>query len=169
MRTLPPASILLFALASSASLSSCILPLGTSKCRASPAQQLLIEINEARARAGVSPVWPNVRLARAAEAHAQALVRGEASGHLGPNGSDPLQRITDAGYLPLAFGENIAMGSLAPRLIVQAWLESPGHRLVLLDPQVREVGLGGVLDSDNPIWVADFGSGKESTETRCHP
>ena len=169
MRTPPLVTILWFALAASASMSSCILPLRTSGCRANPAQQLLIEINGARARAGVPPVWPNVRLARAAEAHAQALAEGGASGHFGPTGSDPLQRITDAGYLPLAFGENIATGSLAPRLIVEAWLASPGHRLVLLDPAVQEVGLGGVLDSDPPIWVADFGSGREISETRCHP
>ena len=169
MRAPPLVTILWFALASSASLSSCILPLRTSECRANPAQQLLFEINEARAREGIPPVWPNVRLSKAAEAHAQALAEGEALGHFGATGSDPLQRITDAGYLPLAFGENIAMGSLAPRMIVEAWLLSPGHRLVLLDPAVQEVGLGGVLDSAPPIWVADFGSGREVTETRCHP
>lgn len=169
MRATLRAKIPWFVLASSAFLSSCITPLRPSRCEANPAQQLLIEINEARAREGVPPVWPNALLAGAAEGHAQALAEGTASGHFGPAGSDPLQRITDAGYLPLAFGENVAMGSLVPRLVVEAWLRSPGHRLVLLEPSYREVGLGGVLDPDHPIWVADFGGALESPETRCHP
>lgn len=169
MRAPPLIFTLWCGLAASAFLSSCIPAVRTSACSANPAQQLLIEINDARARAGVSPVWPDVRLARAAQAHAQALAEGTASGHFGPDGSDPLQRITDAGYLPLAYGENTAEGSLVPRLIVEAWLRSPGHRMVLLDPSVQEVGLGGVLEPDRPIWVADFGSGRESAETRCHP
>ena len=162
-------SILCYAFAPTIFLSGCILPLRTPTCGANPAQRLLNQINEVRAREGVPPVWPNVLLARAAQAHAQAIADGEATGHFGPHGSDPLQRITDAGYRPRAFGENIAMGSSAPRLVVEAWMRSPGHRQVLLDPLVQEVGLGGVLDPDYPIWVADFGSGRESAETRCHP
>ena len=169
MRAPPLVFILCFALASSAFLSSCILPRGTPECRANPAQQLMVEINEARARADVPRVWPDARLARAAQGHARALAEGKASGHFGPDGSDPLQRINDAGYRPLAFGENVAEGSQAPRLIVEAWLRSPTHRQVMLDPSVQEVGLGVVLDPDHPIWVADFGSGTEQSEIRCHP
>ena len=41
--------------------------------------------------------------------------------------------------------------------------------MVLLDPAHQEVGLGGVLDPDRPIWVADFGSEREPPQTRCHP
>jgi uncharacterized protein YkwD len=128
-----------------------------------------VEINEARDQAGVPPVWPDARLARAAQGHAEALAEGRGSGHVGPDGSDPLKRIGDMGYLPQAYGETVATGSLDPRLIVEAWLRSPGHRQVLLDPSVEEVGLGGVLDPDHPVWVADFGAGPEPGRNRCHP
>ena len=113
-------------------------------------------------------MWPNALLMRAGQSHAQALADGTASGHFSADGSDPLERITDAGYLPRAFGENTATGSSAPERIVRAWLESPGHRAVLLDPMQEEVGLGGVLDTDRPVWVADFGASRESSEVRCH-
>lgn len=158
-----------FILASCALLSGCASMLRLPECAANPAQNLLGEINEVRAREGVPPLRPNVLLARAAEAHARSLAGGDASGHLGSDGSDPLQRITDAGYPPLTFGENTATGSSAPRRIVEAWLASPGHRLVLLDPSYEEVGLGGALDTDRPVWVADFGSQSEPPDTRCHP
>jgi uncharacterized protein YkwD len=169
MRTPQLALYRCFLLASSAILSGCTLLPRVSECEANPAQQLLVEINEVRVREGFPPVWPNLLLASAAEAHAQALAKGEATGHFGPEGSDPLQRISEAGYLPLAFGENTAMGSSDPRLVVEAWLASPGHRQVMLDPSVQEVGLGGVLDPDHPVWVANFGSQVESPTTRCHP
>lgn len=156
-------------LASAALLSGCIAPLQVSECPSNPAQYLLIEINAARSQERVPPLWADVRLARAADSHARALAEGEATGHFGLDGSDPLERMEDAGYLPQAFGENIAQGSVAPTLIVQAWLESPGHRVVLLDPAHEAVGLGGVLDTDHPIWVADFGAEKEPPTARCHP
>lgn len=169
MRASPPALILSLALAASVFLAGCVTLPRVSECAANPAQDLLVELNEARAREGVPPVWPNALLIRAAEAHAQALAAGTASGHVGADGSDPLERITDAGYLPRAFGENTATGSSSPGRIVGAWLVSPGHRAVLLDPSLEEIGLGGVLDTDRPVWVADFGARRESSDVRCHP
>lgn len=169
MQTKGAVQILWFALALPAFLFSCTTPLRVAQCAGNPAQDLLDEINEARARENAPPLWADVLLAKAAEAHAQALAAGEASGHFGPDGSDPLKRIEGTGYLPRAFGETIAMGSSAPRLIVEAWLLSPGHRQILLDHSYKEVGLGGVLDSDNPIWVASFGSELEPPKTKCHP
>lgn len=169
MRALKLIQNLWLPVASTIFLSSCIAPLRVSECRENPAQGLLYEINQARSQAGVPPLWANIRLAEAADAHAEALAEGKATGHFGHDGSNPLKRIEDAGYLPQAFGENIAQGSLAPRLVVAAWLASPGHRQVLLDPSFQDIGLGGVLDPDHPIWVADFGSQKEPPKAKCHP
>lgn len=150
-------------------LFGCSLPLRTRSCQENPAQRFVREINEVRDAAGVNPVWPNPLLAQAAQGHAEALSEGRAEGHFGIDGSDPLQRITAEGYLPLAFGENVAFGGADPGLVVEAWLRSPAHREVLLDPSVHEVGLGGMLSLDRPIWVANFGSGREEATERCHP
>jgi uncharacterized protein YkwD len=150
-------------------LCGCLPAFRASECEPNPAQALLGEINRVRRDEGIPPVWPNLLLAKAAEGHAVALSRGEAEGHFGADGSDPLTRIRASGYLPVAFGETIAIGSTAPNLVIEAWLRSPTHRAVLLDPSVDEVGLGGFLEIDEPIWVADFGKGREPGRTRCHP
>ena len=168
MRASPPALTLTPAFAASVFFAGCVTLPRVSECAANPAQDLLVEVNGARAREGVPPVWPNTLLIRAAQAHAQELADGKASGHVGADGSNPLERITDAGYLASAFGENTATGSSDPEPIVAAWLTSPGHRAVLLDPSLEEIGLGGVLDTDRPVWVADFGARRESSEVRCH-
>ena len=150
------------------SLPGCATLPQASECDANPAQALLIEINQARTQEGVPPVWPSPVLIRAAQAHAQALADGTAEGHFSADGSDPLERMTAAGYLPIAFGENTATGSSTPARIVAAWLASPGHRAVLLDASLEEIGLGSVLDIDRPVWVADFGTQQESSDVRCH-
>lgn len=168
MKVLLHLSILFLALCS-VLLVGCLSAFRVAECPANPAQDLLEEINEARVTAGVLPVRPNLLLAVAAQGHARALSRGRAIGHRGNDGSDPLMRITDAGYQPVAFGENVAAGTRSPVLIIQAWLRSPAHRDVLLDPAVREVGLGGMPESDPPVWVADFGASREDAEARCHP
>ena len=160
---------LFITLASFFTFSGCVTPLRVAECELNPAQNLSNEMNRARSQEGVPLLWANLRLASAATAHAHALAEGRASGHIGADGSDPLKRIEEAGYLPRGFGENVAIGTLAPELIVKAWLESPAHREVLLAPSYLEVGLGGVLDSDRPIWVADFGSEREPPKTKCHP
>ena len=169
MRASTPVLMLSLGLAASVFLAGCAALPRVSECAANPAQDLLVEVNAARAREGVPPVWPNALLIRAAQGHAQALADGTASGHFGADGSGPLERITDVGYPPSAFGENTATGSSAPDRIVGAWLASPGHRAILLDPSYEEIGLGGVLDTDRPVWVADFGARKESSDVRCHP
>lgn len=169
MRYRNPMLLLAIAFSTPLSATSCFLARGISPCDPNPAHALLLEINRVRALEGVGPVRPNHMLAQAAQRHADALQRGEGGGHFGADGSDPLLRITDAGYRPQAFGENIAWGSLTPDRIVQAWMDSPGHRLVLLGPDYDEVGLGGILDQGRPIWVADFGTQPEESAGRCHP
>lgn len=160
--------IFIFVLAPSYFLSSCAKQFGIPACEPNPAQNLLDGINQARGHLGAPPLWANESLANAAQGHAQAVSEGKAEGHVGLNGSDPLQRIEGAGYAPRAFGENVAVGTERPEVVIGAWLASPSHRTVLLHHSYQEVGLGGVLDSERPVWVANFGSEHQPPKTKCH-
>lgn len=56
--------------------------------------------------------------------------------------------------------ESIAAGYTTPAAVLEAWLAHPGHRANLLDPAVREVGIGYVFSSTayyQHYWVLDFG------------
>jgi uncharacterized protein YkwD len=57
-----------------------------------------------------------------------------------------------------AAGEIIAMGGVSPRRMVRMWLNSPGHRKILLSRKYRLAGVGAYL-GDNDAWygVVDFG------------
>jgi len=168
MRHLISLAFLCMCLGVSVGLTSCASSMGLAPCQPNPAHDLLAEINRIRAIEGIPPVRPNPLLAQAAQAHAVNLGEREGNGHFGPEGSTPLDRISEAGYLPMAFGENIAWGTFTPQETVQAWMDSPGHRMVLLDPTYDELGLGGVLNPRRPIWVAKFGARREKATGRCH-
>ena len=65
-------------------------------------------------------------------------------------GSMPWDRMTDAGYTGWSYAaENIAAGYSTPEAVMAAWMGSSGHRANILSTDVREIGIGYVLqDTD---------------------
>ncbi len=47
--------------------------------------------------------------------------------HMGSNGLKASERITNAGYVWNAMGENIAAGQATVAAVMNGWLASPGH------------------------------------------
>jgi uncharacterized protein YkwD len=52
-----------------------------------------------------------------------------------------------------AVGENIAVGQLTPKEVIQDWMNSPGHRKNILHSEFAEIGIGLFGD----YWVQNFG------------
>ncbi len=61
--------------------------------------------------------------------------------------SDVLDRC-DARYA----GETLGRGAMTPRKLVRMWMQSPGHRAVLLSSKSRRIGVGATPDADGR-WV----------------
>lgn len=53
-------------------------------------------------------------------------------------------------------GEVIARGALTPREVVNAWMRSDGHRIVLMRRKARRVGVGVVQDGARLVIVANL-------------
>ena len=120
-------------------------------------------LNGERADRGLPPLAPNPKLATAATAYAQDLVDGSYFSHTGRDGSNVLVRIRRVGYLPpnadWRLGENLAWGTGAlatPAAIMQAWMNSPGHRENILNADYREIGVGVV--TGNPAKTDGAGA-----------
>jgi uncharacterized protein YkwD len=135
------------------------------------AEATLCLLNGERADHGLAPLAANPRLTQAATAYAADLVAGSYFSHTGRDGSDVLDRIRGAGYLPrgaaFVLGENLAWGSGAlatPGAIMNAWMNSPGHRDNILNPEFREIGVGIVagnpkaLDGRGATYATEFGA-----------
>ena len=109
-------------------------------------------INRARAKHGAPALRHNASLSRSAKRYARHLLRTGKFGHAG--------RIrADGGFTHL--GELLARHrGREPRRsrTVRAWLQSPGHRPVLLGNQFRLVGVGRVKGRRRTIWVVHMGA-----------
>lgn len=105
--------------------------------------------NQVRARNGLQKARANATLSGVAAAHARDMERNGYFSHLSQDGSRPAQRVTRAGYSWSFVAENIASGLATRGSVVDAWLDSPTHREAMLDPRVREFGIGRYDDT----WV----------------
>jgi uncharacterized protein YkwD len=128
-------------------------------------------MNQRRRNNGLEKLVVNVKLQRAATGHSRSMDAGNYFDHNSPNGSDPISRIQDTGYLAgarsWAIGENIRWGSGGlgtPRVAVQEWMNSSSHREIMLSRRYRQVGIGVAIGSpvggpgnDAAIYTADFG------------
>ncbi|WP_208641500.1 CAP domain-containing protein [Micromonospora arborensis] len=111
--------------------------------------------NQARAKAGVPPLKINELLRQAARSHSTDMARRGFFSHIDPDGATPFDRMRSHGYAQPG-AENLAMGQSRPHEVIHAWLNSPGHRANLLNPEFSVIGVGLHLDS-GPWWTQNFG------------
>jgi len=109
--------------------------------------------NIERSKVGVSPLRFNPQLTAAAQAHTDLMARYNKLEHQLPG--EPLfsDRFKQAGYYWSAAAENIANGQSSPEAAVQSWMNSPPHRVNLLNPAYQDLGVGYA----NTYWTQDFG------------
>ena len=111
-------------------------------------------LNEERARRGLRTLVEHPLLTLAARRHAydvginQVPKGPEYCSHTGTDGTSPLDRLAWAGYPGRFGGEAIHCGTHEVYPALQWLLGSPGHRNILLNPDLVEVGVGAhpVLD-----------------------
>jgi uncharacterized protein YkwD len=122
---------------------------------------MLCLVNQTRASAGLRPWRGERHLARAASRHAADMARRNYFAHVSPSGKSPLARARAAGWRG-GVGEVIAWGCgplASPRATLNAWLNSPPHRAILLGGgKAAGVGvkkLGGC--GGRAYWVIDVG------------
>lgn len=106
-------------------------------------------VDERRRDAGRKAWRGDDRLDLAARRHAADMVERHYFAHESPGGRDHMDRIRRTGWgnrrARWRAGEALAWGSGrggTPRSLVTAWMNSPGHRQILLDPGYDTVGLG---------------------------
>lgn len=99
-------------------------------------------VNEERAKEGLAPLGTFDTLTQAAAIRAPELV--ELFSHTRPNGSTCFTALDETGARRGAHtcGENIAAGSPTAAEVVDLWMNSPGHRANILNPDFTHIGVG---------------------------
>jgi uncharacterized protein YkwD len=120
--------------------------------------QVVALVNKERASAGCDPLTEDAQLLKAAQAHSDDMAARNFFDHVNPDGADPGQRITAAGYKWSTYGENIAKGQQTPEAVMDSWMNSPGHRANILNCSFKDIGVGIHTGSGGPWWTQDFGA-----------
>ncbi len=101
--------------------------------------------NLERRAIGVPPLRWNLQMTHAARWYSWDSTENRPwgfCGHQDTQGHWPDYRIKAFGYLGFGGAENAFCGYVTPEDAVRGWMNSPGHRGNILDPNSREIGLG---------------------------
>lgn len=130
-------------------------PTPTATPTVTPGQDLdrLIALTNAeRTARGLPALVKDERLMAAAGRHSLDMATNNFFSHTGSDGSDPDDRIRDAGYTCGAWGENIGAGYRTPEEAIAGWMASPDHRDNILSANFRHIGVGYAYHA-----AADYG------------
>ncbi|WP_194913161.1 CAP domain-containing protein [Catenulispora rubra] len=112
--------------------------------------------NDQRVAHGCPALRDDPRLRAAAIAHSVDMRARNYFAHNTPDGVTPWTRIEAQGYSDPS-AENIAMGQQTPQSVVDAWMNSPGHRANILNCSSKAIGVGVQFGPNGPWWTQDFG------------
>lgn len=103
--------------------------------------------NYYREQESLTKLTINNDLTSAAQSKVQDMFAQQYFEHVSPTGVSPDQLVLSAGYKYKVTGENLALGDFKDEKdLVDAWMNSPGHRANILNPDYIEIGVASGLD-----------------------
>lgn len=99
-------------------------------------------VNEIRTENGLKPLTANWELSRIARYKSEDMSGNRYFSHTSPTYGTPFQMIRAFGLSYRSAGENIAYGQRTPAAVVNAWMNSSGHRANILNASYTQIGVG---------------------------
>ncbi len=136
-------------------------PPGAATLARMRARTLMLQVirltNARRATAGCTALAVDPHLTTASLRQSWYMARTRLFSHVWRDGSTFVARTRAAGYRQPA-GENIAWGYLTAPEVVEAWMQSPGHRANILNCGAKSIGAGVAYAADGtPYYTQVFG------------
>ena len=118
-------------------------------------EQRVVElVNDIRVKNGLSALKLNNKLSEVARMKSQDMKDKRYFSHNSPTYGSPFDMMKQFGISYRTAGENIAMGQQTPEIVVNAWMNSEGHRANILNASFKEIGMGYVADGN--YWTQMF-------------
>jgi len=115
------------------------------------------QTNVQRAKYGLPPLKENATLDVTAKKKVEDMFSNQYFAHASPNGLGVDDLAKNSGYEFIAIGENLAMGNFEnDEVLVQAWMDSPGHRENILNNRYQEIGVSVIKGTfeGKTTWLA---------------
>jgi uncharacterized protein YkwD len=119
--------------------------------------------NQARQNNGNLPaLTENQKLDQDAQNKLKDMFARQYFEHVSPDGKGPADQAATVGYQYVIIGENLALGNFKnDAALVEAWMNSPGHRANILNVKYQEIGVavGKGAFEGKTVWLAvqEFG------------
>ncbi|WP_146818616.1 SafA/ExsA family spore coat assembly protein [Halobacillus faecis] len=104
--------------------------------------QVIDLTNQERAKNGLPALKANWQLSRVARYKSRDMANKNYFSHTSPTYGSPFDMMRDFNISYNRAAENIAAGQRTPQEVVNGWMNSPGHRKNILDPNLRQIGVG---------------------------
>jgi uncharacterized YkwD family protein len=111
-------------------------------------------VNEIRRSNGLSELTLNEELSRVARIKSEDMAKNNYFSHNSPTYGSPFDMMKRFGISYRAAGENIAKGQRSAQAVVDAWMNSEGHRANILNPSFTRIGVG--FTSNGYHWTQMF-------------
>ena len=111
-------------------------------------------VNDIRIKNGLNKLTENWELSRVARYKSQDMKDNNYFSHTSPVYGSPFDMIKNFGISYRSAAENIAKGQNTPQAVVNAWMNSSGHRVNILNPSYTHIGVGYV--SNGNYWTQMF-------------
>lgn len=124
----------------------------TNNAGSATANEVVDLVNDERSSNGCDPVHVDGQLTAAAQEHSDDMAARDYMAHESPEGEGPGDRANRHGYN--AWGaENVAKGQQSAQQVMDAWMNSEGHRANILNCDLQAIGVG---EADS-AWTQKFG------------
>ncbi|MDY0395785.1 CAP domain-containing protein [Virgibacillus halophilus] len=117
-------------------------------------QQVVDLTNQERAKEGLKPLKADVELSKVAREKSHDMAVNGYFSHNSPTYGSPFDMMKSWGISYNTAGENIAKGQKTPQEVVNAWMNSEGHRANIMNPKFTKIGVG--YSSQGNIWTQQF-------------
>lgn len=116
------------------------------------ASQVVSLVNQERAKAGLPSLSSDRALSAMALDKAKDMYINNYFAHNSPQYGSPFDMMKSYGIYFTYAGENIAKGQRSPQEVMNAWMNSPGHRQNIMNPNYTRIGTACF----NGEWVQEF-------------
>lgn len=120
----------------------------------SAASEVVRLTNSARSQNSYAALVEDGALSDAAAVRAREIARSFS--HTRPSGASFSSALSESGVSYLRAGENIASGQKSASEVVNAWMNSPGHRANILNSSYSRIGSASVNIDGTLYWVQIF-------------
>ena len=113
-------------------------------------------VNVERSKAGLPALQIDQEVSKVARLKSEDMANKNYFNHTSPTYGSPFEMLKKFNITYKTAGENIAKGQKTAEAVVNAWMNSEGHRKNILSSSFTHIGVGYATKGSTPYWTQMF-------------